>query len=175
MKTRKPRPPVGQQGASRAYLEGRLDGPEAHRTTPRSRLEWYGVWSAVAGASAGLTVGFAFDVTHPHAFYPTYLLLFASSPLSAVYLRPWSRSRPEPRRGDRIAVGACATLVAAWLACVVLADFVWHATGEMLFVALASTGFVSFFALVVVSYRARFAPWRRSRAATDQPIDEPMR
>lgn len=133
------------------------------------------MWSAVAGASAGLTVGFAFDVTHPHAFYPTYLLLFASSPLSAVYLRPWSRSRPEPRRGDRIAVGACATLFAAWFACVALDDFVWHATGEALFAALASTGFVSFFTLVVVSYRARLAPWKPSRATMDEPIDEPKR
>jgi hypothetical protein len=162
---------VGEQGASRAYLEGRLAGPVADRTTPRSRLEWYGVWSAVAGVAAVLTVGLAFSSTHRQLWFPSYLTVFALNPLLAVYLRPWSRTRREPRRSGRIAAGACAAMMVCWVLFVVINDIVWHATGDLLFAVLASSGFVVVFAFIIVAYRARFAPWRRLRATSDERVD----
>lgn len=173
MKTRKPRPPVGEQGASRAYLEGRLRDPGRQRTAPPSRLEWYGVWSAVAGVSAVLTVGFTFGVTHPRAWVPAYLLVFVTTPLNAVFLRPWARARSAPRLRDRVVAIACAALLATWLAVTIFDGFVWHATGDELFVALASTGFVLFFATVIAAYRGGYLAGRRSPVTQGEPTPHP--
>lgn len=159
MRARKPRPPVWEQGTSRAYREGRLQDPTSPVPLPRPVL-FAGICVLQAAAVAALVTALVLDTTTKVDFFWVYYPGYAGFLVSNGFLRRWSRRRRPSTRRTKVLLVVSSVVLAAWITVVILNGSLWHGRGPWVAIPLAGVGLVVGLGWAVSLYRAGVSGWR---------------